>query len=82
VLQYINNLLTISDKGNDFHGGAAGVANERVYFIDLINKTSPGQAAGGVIRGIIDYGSFGWFFVGYIFSFTSVGIRIIAIVAD
>jgi len=28
------------------------------------------------------YESFDWFFVGYIFSFTSVGIRIIAIIAD
>ena len=37
--------------------------------------------AGGAVRGIIDYGTFGWFITGYIFSFASVGIGIISIVS-
>jgi len=55
---YFNDLSTISDKGNDFHGGGARWTNQGVYFIDMIDKTSPGAAAGGSIRGIIDYGCF------------------------
>jgi len=62
VLQYFNNLFTISDKGNDFHARAARGASEGVYFIDLINKSSPGAEAGGAIRGIIDNGSLNRYF--------------------
>ena len=58
VLQYCDNMFTISNKGNDFHGRAARGTNERVYFIDTVNKASPGGAAGGWIRGVIDYGCF------------------------
>ena len=50
VLQYCNNLFTISDKGNDLHGGAARRTNEGVYFIDTVNKASPGAAEGGAMR--------------------------------
>ena len=50
VLQYFNNVFTISDKGNDFHRGAERGTNEGVDFIDLINKASPGRTAGGSMR--------------------------------
>ena len=46
MLQYMNNLLSIGNKGNNFHGGAAIRTSEGVDFIDLINETSPGGAAG------------------------------------
>ena len=58
VLQNFNNLFTISDKGNNFHGRAARGTKEGVDFIDLINKASPGAEAGGAVRGVIDYGCF------------------------
>jgi len=58
VLYYFDNLFTISNKGNDFHGGGARGTNEGVNFIDTVNKASPGGAAGGWIRGVIDYGCF------------------------
>ena len=58
MLQYINNLFTISDKRNDFHGGGARGTKEGIDFIDLINKASPGGAAGGAVRGVIDNGCF------------------------
>ena len=58
VLQYFNNLFTISDKGNDFHRRAAGGTGEGVDFVDEMNEASPG----GAIRGIIDNGSLNRYF--------------------
>jgi len=58
VLQYFNNLFTISDKGNNFHGRAARGTKEGVDFIDEMNEASPGGAAGGAVRGVIDNGCF------------------------
>ena len=58
VLQYSNNMFTISDKGNDFHGRAATGTKEGVDFIDTVYKASPGAEAGGAVRGVIDYGCF------------------------
>jgi hypothetical protein len=50
VLYYFNNLLSVGNKGNKAHGGAARWTSQEVDFIDEMNEASPGGAAGRAIR--------------------------------
>ena len=59
VLQYVNNLLTVGNKGNNVHCGAARWTREGVDFIEEINEAGPGGAAGRSGRGIIEDGGIG-----------------------
>jgi hypothetical protein len=76
----MNNLLSVGNKGNNFHGGVTGGTSQGVDFIDLINETSPGGAARRSRRGIINNGSIRILLRR--FSFASGSIGIIAVVAD
>jgi hypothetical protein len=64
VLQYINNLLSIGNKGNNIHGRAARCTGHGVDFIDEMNEASPGGAAGRRRRCVIDNGGIEVFLLG------------------
>ena len=64
MLQDFNNMLSIGDEGNNFHRRAARRTGEGVDFVDEMNETSPGRAAGRWRRGVIDNGGIGIFLLG------------------
>ena len=54
MFENFNNLNTISNESDDFHGRVARDTKQEVYFINLLDEASPGRAAGGPVWHIIN----------------------------